>query len=148
MHDPIERISLSMPRGLIERLDEMNARRGFESRSQAITSMIHQQLSEYAEDLGDEVMTGTITIIYDHARNNLKKRIAEIEYENIGEVISSLHILLENEHTMEVILVQGPANKLRHIADQLIACKGVQSGTMNLHSVVIPPLHGKTGTEE
>lgn len=143
MSEPIERISLSMPKGLIERLDAMNARRGFESRSQAISSMIHQQLAEYSENLGNEIMTGTITIIYDHARNNLKKRIAEIEYENINEVISSLHILLENEHTMEVILVQGPAGRLRHIADELIACKGVQSGTMNLHSVSIPQLHAK-----
>ncbi|MEO0795294.1 MAG: nickel-responsive transcriptional regulator NikR [Verrucomicrobiota bacterium] len=144
MTDPIERISISMPKRLIERLDDMNARRGFDSRSQAIASMVEQQLVEYDESLGEEVMTGTITIVYDQSKNNLKKRLAEIEYENIAEVISSLHVLLENEHTMEVILVQGPGKKLRHIADQLVSCKGVKNGTMSLHSALIPPLHSKS----
>tara|TARA_R100000027_G_scaffold1806_3_gene1990 strand:+ start:6535 stop:6972 length:438 start_codon:yes stop_codon:yes gene_type:complete len=144
MSDPIERISVSMPRGLLRQLDEMAARRGFESRSQAISSIVHQEISAHAGDLGSEVMTGTINIVYEHGRNNLKKRLAEIEYKNIAEVISSLHILLEKDQTLEVILVQGPADKLREISDELSSCKGVMSGTLNLHSAVIPPLHGKS----
>ncbi|MET3870549.1 nickel-responsive transcriptional regulator NikR [Puniceicoccus vermicola] len=143
MSEPIERISLSMPRSLVRQLDEMIERRGFESRSQAISTMIHQQVAEHAEDLGNEVTTGTINIVYEHGRNNLKKRLAEIEYENIAEVISSLHILLESQQTLEVILVQGPASKLRQIANELISCKGVRSGTLNIHSAVIPQLHAK-----
>lgn len=133
-----------MPRGLLKQLDEMVTRRGFESRSQAISSIVHQEISEHAEELGNDVMTGTINIVYEHGRNNLKRRLAEIEYNNIAEVISSLHILLEKDQTLEVILVQGPARKLREIADELTSCKGVMSGTLNLHSAVIPPLHGKS----
>jgi CopG family nickel-responsive transcriptional regulator len=50
-------------------------------------------------------------------------------------------VQLENNHRMEVILVQGPAGKLREIADRLLGCKGVRTGKLTLTSIIIPPLH-------
>jgi CopG family transcriptional regulator, nickel-responsive regulator len=42
---------------------------------------------------------------------------------------------------MEVLLVQGPANQLKMIADRLMAIKGVKTGKLTLTSMIIPPLH-------
>jgi CopG family nickel-responsive transcriptional regulator len=44
-------------------------------------------------------------------------------------------------HTMEVILVQGPARRLQGIADQMAAARGVVSGRLQLTSATLPPLH-------
>lgn len=114
--------------------------RGFDSRSQAITEMINTELAGHVEQLGDKVMAGTITLIYDHSKQQLQNRLTEIQHKYIAEVVSSLHVHLENQHTMEVILVQGPADKLKTIADQLITCKGVKTGKLQLTAIVIPPL--------
>ncbi len=86
-------------------------------------------------------MAGVITLIYDEAKGQLLQRLAELERTHVNEVISSLHVQLEDNHRMEVILVQGPAVKLRQIADRLIACKGVRTGKLTLSSMIIPPLH-------
>jgi CopG family nickel-responsive transcriptional regulator len=138
--DSVERISVSVPKSLLAQLDEMVESRGFDSRSQAITEMINTELAQHSGELGDKIMAGTITLIYDHSKFQLQSQLSDIQHKHIAEVISSLHVHLENQHTMEVILVQGPATKLKQIADQLITCKGVKTGKLQLTAIVIPPL--------
>jgi CopG family nickel-responsive transcriptional regulator len=137
----VQRISISLPDAVYRELDEMIDERGIESRSKLITELINQAVLEHQEDKGDQIMAGTITLIYDESKGPLLQRLAEIERQNIDEVISSLHVQLENNHRMEVILVQGPAGKLREIADRLLGCKGVRTGKLTLTSIIIPPLH-------
>ena len=137
----VERISVSLSGELLGRLDAMVNQRGFESRSQALSEMIHQQLAEYDRHDGSQIMTGTITLFYSHAKPNIKNTLADIQYKYINEVISSLHVLLEDQHTMEVLLVQGPARRLRKISDELITCKGVKTGSLTLTSLILPPIH-------
>ena len=136
----VDRVSLSLPGGLLGKFDELVEERGFESRSQAISEMMTRELDRYSVKQGQQVMTGTITLVYEHSKGDLKRRLADIQYEYLREVISSLHVLLENEHTLEVVLVQGKAKRLRMIANELITCKGVKSGTMTLTSTIMPPI--------
>lgn len=137
----VQRISVSLPETVFRELDKMVAERGFGSRSQAISEMITESLIDHHEDRGDQIMTGTITLFYDGSRGNLLAQIAELQRAHIDEVISSLHVLLEHGHVMEVILVQGPAGQLKRIADELIACRGVKTGKLTLTSTLIPPIH-------
>ena len=138
---PVSRISVSLPEDLVTDLDRMVSRRGFESRSQAIGEMINQQLAEHQQQLGEEVMVGTVTLFYDHSTRGLQTQLADLQHSYIEEVISSLHVHLEHSQTMEVILVQGPANKLQAIADEMITQRGVITGRLQLMAAVIPPLH-------
>ncbi|MGJ8678002.1 MAG: nickel-responsive transcriptional regulator NikR [Akkermansiaceae bacterium] len=139
--DGIQRISISVRQSLYLALDKLVSERGFENRSQAISEMIHQSLIDHNEECGEQIMAGTITLFYDETKPGLNQEISAIQRENIAEVISSQHILLENNHTMEVMIVQGPANTLKMISDQLITCKGVKSGRLVLTSTIIPPIH-------
>ncbi len=136
----VDRISLSLPGGLLGKFDELVEERGFESRSQAIAEMMARELDRYSAKETQQVMTGTIMLVYEHSRGELKRKLADIQYEYLNEVISSLHVLLENQHTMEVVLVQGKAKRLRQIANELITCKGVKSGTMTLTASLMPPI--------
>ncbi len=140
----VQRISVSLPDSVFRELDEMIAERGIESRSRLISELITQAVVAHKEDKGDEVMAGTITLIYDEARGQLLQRLAELERIHVEEVISSLHVQLEDNHRIEVILVQGPAAKLRQIADRLVSCKGVRTGTLTLSSLIMPPVHART----
>lgn len=140
---PLERISMTLPSELLTQLDEMVEDRGLPNRSHAIAEMITREITEWQEKLGNELMTGTITLFYDASKRNLQASLAGIQRKHIDEVISSFHVQLEDFHTMEVLLVQGPAKRLRAIADEMIACKGVKSGRLNLTSTLIPPLHNR-----
>ncbi|MDQ8180567.1 nickel-responsive transcriptional regulator NikR [Pelagicoccus sp. SDUM812005] len=136
-----ERISMTLPQSTLKQLDSMVESRGYANRSQGITEIINRELVKHNQRYDDTVMAGTITLFYAQTRNNLAGRLAQIQRDHVAEVISSLHVQLENNHTMEVILVQGPASKLRIIADELITCKGVKNGSLNLSTTILPPLH-------
>jgi CopG family transcriptional regulator, nickel-responsive regulator len=138
---PVSRISISLPEMLLSELDTMVADRGFASRSQAINDMLHKSLLEHRRELGDDVMVGIVTLYYKNAVPGLQKEIANLQARHIDEVISSLHIHLAHNQTMEVILVQGPARKLQDIADEMTTRRGVISGSMQLIAAIIPPLH-------
>lgn len=138
---PVSRVSISLPEKQLLDLDTMVGERGFTSRSQAINDMLHKCLVEHKRALGDEVMVGVVTLVYNNAVPGLQKKLADLQARHIDEVISSLHVHLLHNQTMEVILVQGPARKLQDIADLMITLRGVISGTLQLIAALIPPLH-------
>ena len=144
----IRRITISMPEETFQMLDRLVTQRGFDSRSQAISEMIHQQAAEHLGKIGSRIMAGTLTLIYDESKSSLLRDLSKICREHITEVISSQHILLEDEHVLEVLLMQGPAKTLREIANELVTCKGVKSTHLTLTPHLLPPLHaarsGKT----
>jgi len=136
----VSRISVSIQPALLEELDSMVADRGYASRSAAVTDMVNAQLVEYKRKLGSDVMVGSITLHYDRTVPGLLKQIAELQFEHIDEVISSLHVQLSRNQVMEVILVQGRANHLQRIANELATRRGVISGNLQLLTALMPPL--------
>jgi CopG family transcriptional regulator, nickel-responsive regulator len=135
------RITISIPEALFANLDKMVAKRGFKSRSEAISKMISEQLVRHQEELGKQIMAGTITLIYSHEKPGLQNRLMTIQHKYLKEIITSQHVHLENHHSLEVLLVQGPGARLKKIADELIACKGVKHGNLNVTSTVLPPIY-------
>ena len=135
------RISISLPVALFDELDEMVAERGYASRSEAISKMISEQLVNHHHQLGKQIMAGTITLTYDHAKPGLQSRLMKIQHKYLKEIISSQHVHLENHHSLEVLLVQGPGVRLKAIASELIVCKGVKHGCLNVSSNILPPIY-------
>jgi CopG family nickel-responsive transcriptional regulator len=86
--------------------------------------------------------------LYNRATRGLQGRLADLQYQYIAEVISSLHVHLSEDQMLEVVLVQGPAAKVQAIADEMIALRGVITGHLQLLTAVIPPLHAKQNDPE
>jgi CopG family transcriptional regulator, nickel-responsive regulator len=129
---PVSRISISLPEERLSDLDRVVEARGFATRSQAVNDMLHQFLMEHKNYLGDDVMVGVITLLYSNVAPGLRKQLADLQVRYIDEVISSLHVHLMHNQSMEAVLVQGPARRLQMIANQMICCRGVVSGKMHL----------------
>lgn len=137
----VSRISISIPEQLLKDIDMLVEQRGFESRSQAMASMIQHQITEHQCENDDGVMAGTINLVYDHSTPGLQKILADIQHQYINEVISSLHVHLIDTKTMEVILVQGPVPKLKMIVDKMESCRGVITGKLQLSTAILPQVH-------
>lgn len=137
----VSRISISLQQQVLEELDSMIESGGMGSRSQAISTMINRQLAEHKTANDDAIMAGTINLVYDHSVAGLKTRLTELQHSYIDEVISSLNVNLVDCRTLEVILVQGPARKLKNIANKMMSCKGVVTGRLLMSASIMPPLH-------
>ncbi len=140
----LQRISITIPQKSLTLIDEMVETRGYANRSQGINEILNREIAQHQSQKGDQLMAGSITLFYHNTKTNVQSKLSAIQRKHIDEVISSLHVLLEADHTMEVLLVQGPSDKLRMITNELISTKGVINGTLTLTTTVIPQIHSKT----
>ena len=138
---PLARLSLSMPAELLSQLDAMVAERGLPSRSQMIAELIRHELAEHGEEREGVVLAGTITLIYRTESGRVRQALAQAQQTYLEEVISSQHVFLEDDQSLEVLLVQGPSEHLHALCDQLRKIRGVQQLRLVTTTALLPPLH-------
>lgn len=136
----VSRISISIASPLLVELDQMVSQRGFGSRSQALSDMVNRELVEHKRNLGNDIMVGTISLHYDRSIRGLQKNLADIQYQYLDEVISSLHVHLSQNQLMEIILVQGQVKRLQEIANLMSTRRGVFTSRLQVHAAIIPPI--------
>ncbi len=148
----LSRLSMSLPSELFRQLDVMVEERGLPSRSQIIAELIRHALAEHGElTHPDELLAGTITLVYRAGMGRVREQLVQTQHEYLKEVISAQHVFLEDEQSLEVLLVQGPANRLRDLCDALRKVRGVQQLRLFTTTALLPPLHEqvsfKAGTQ-
>jgi CopG family nickel-responsive transcriptional regulator len=137
----LARLSVSLPAELLAQLDAMVAERGLPSRSQMIAELIRHELAEHSEGVEGAVLAGTITLIYRAERGRVRQALAQAQSGFIKEVISSQHVFLEDDQSLEVMLVQGPSERLQTLCDELRKIRGVQQIKLVTTTALLPPLH-------
>lgn len=138
----LARLSMSLPADLFRQLDLMVSERGLPSRSQLIAELIRHALVEH-ESLfrPDETLAGTITVVYRSERGRVRHLLSQTQAEFLKEVISSQHVVLEDDQSLEVLLVQGPAAKLKALCDAIRRVRGVQQLELVTTTSLLPPLY-------
>jgi CopG family nickel-responsive transcriptional regulator len=138
----LARLSMSLPADLFRQLDMMVEERALPSRSQLIAELIRHALAEHeALTRPEALLAGTITLVYAGGGGRVRQQLAETQGDYLKEVISSQHVFLEQDQSMEVLLVQGPAVRLKQLCDALRAIRGVQQLQLVTTTALLPPLY-------
>ncbi len=138
----LSRLSMSLPTDLFYQLDLMVQERGLPSRSQLISELIRNALADHGEVTHPSaLLAGTITLVYRANVGRVREQIAQKQHEYLKEVVSAQHVFLEDEQSLEVLLVQGPAARLRDFCDALRKVRGVQQLHLFTTTALLPPLH-------
>lgn len=128
------RFGISMNKELLERLDREIVKRGYPNRSEAIRDLIRNSLVELDWSRDDEEVAGTITIIYNHHVRGLSDLLLDLQHQHHGMIVSVMHVHLEHDHCLEVMVIKGRAAEARELAGQLIGVKGVKHGKLTITS--------------
>jgi CopG family nickel-responsive transcriptional regulator len=140
---------MSLPAELFRQLDVMVEERGLPSRSQLIAELIRHALAEHeALTRPEDMLAGTVTIVYAGGGGRVRQQLAETQSDYLKEVISSQHVFLEQDQSLEVLLVQGPAVRLKQLCDALRTIRGVQELQLVTTTALLPPLHEQDGPDE
>jgi CopG family nickel-responsive transcriptional regulator len=126
----LTRFGISMDQRLLDQFDELIGRKGYKNRSEAIRDLIRNTLVEDLWTRPDEEAVGTVTLVYDHHTRELADRLTEQQHDHHDLIISSLHAHLDHHNCLEVVVVKGRADQVRHMADTLIGTKGVKHGKL------------------
>ncbi|BEV11652.1 CopG family ribbon-helix-helix protein [Asticcacaulis sp. DW145] len=140
--DHLARLSMSLPGSLLDSFDKMVADRGLPSRSSAMTELIRGAVAEHAERMRpDDVVAGTVTLVYASDSGMVRHRVAQKQRDFLKEVISSQHVFLENDQSLEVLLVQGPPSQLDDLCDAFRRIRGMVQVKLVTTAALLPPLH-------
>ena len=138
------RLSISLPAELFGELDAMVAEREVPNRSQMIAELIRGELAEHsARERPEPVLAGTSTLIYRAESGRVRHALAQTQQGFIPEIISSQHIFLEDDQSMEVLLVQGTAQRLHNLCDAMRKVRGTQQCRLVTTTALLPPLSSK-----
>ena len=143
----LARISITVPEHILQAMDQKIVEQHYESRSQAIVDMINRHLIDDSAS-HNEVMVGTLTLLYDVSMKTLRSQLVDLQQQYLEQVISSLHIQLNDEKVMQVMLMQGVSSDLKRMSEQFIALKGVIKGHLELMDAVMPPIPQNEITEK
>lgn len=127
------RMSMSIDKGLYEKLERMVADSGYLNRSEYIRDMIRDRIV-HEEWNADREVLGTITLIFDHHQRMLSERLTEMQHHHHESILASTHVHLDRHMCAEVIIVRGPAGTVKHIADELRQQKGVLHADLSIGS--------------
>ena len=130
MEEKIIRYGVSIPETLAENFDKQIVNNGYANRSEAIRDLMRKALVENEWESDSKNIVATLTIVYDHKTPTLMKEIKEHGHEHIDEIISMLHIHLDAVHCLEVYVMKGDAETIKHIANGFIGKKGVKHGKL------------------
>ena len=130
--DKIARFGVSLSRSLLKELDRMVRQKGYKNRSLAISDMVRDHLVEHQQEIADSEVAGTITLVYDHHRPHVQETLTGLQHKQVATIISTLHVHLDHDNCLEVLVVRGKASVVRSIAEHLIAVRGVKHGKLML----------------
>ncbi|MBM4320161.1 MAG: nickel-responsive transcriptional regulator NikR [Deltaproteobacteria bacterium] len=123
----LARIGVAIETELLGRFDAWLDRRGGGNRSEAIRDLIRDRLTQ-EEIAGEAEVVAAVSIVYDHHRRALNQQLTDLQHDQGDRVISALHVHLEHDRCLEVVVLRGPASEVRLFADRLIGEKGVLHG--------------------
>lgn len=132
MEQELMRIGVSLPDNLLGRFDDIIERRGYSSRSEGIRDAIRNYILHYEwmnEVEGDRI--GVITIIYDHDQRGLVNNLTDIQHDFMDIIQSSVHIHLDHDNCMEIILLRGDGKDVKGFAEKMMSLKGVKHVKLN-----------------
>ena len=130
----LTRITISLETALLEAFDRRNADKGYATRSEAIRDLIRDRLIREEAEGAEGELVAVVSLVYDHHARELAARLIDKQHHHHDLVVSSLHVHLGERHCLEVTVLRGPVEKVRHLGDELLATKGVLHGEVTLTS--------------
>lgn len=129
MAGDLVRFGVAMDADLLQRFDEHIGTKGYGNRSEALRDLVRADLVN-AHLKRDGLAVATLTLVYDHHVRELSEKLTDMQHDLGEHVVSTLHVHLDHDHCLEVIVLRGPAGLIQSAADRLLATKGVEHGRL------------------
>ena len=135
MSSKVTRFGVSIEKELAEKFDSHLEQEGYSNRSEAIRDLIREHLS--IEQLGTDrtPAVGSMSLIYDHHRRELPDMLNTLQHEYQQIIVSSLHVHIDHDNCMEVVIFKGPNCWIKKAANRLMATRGVKHGKLTMTTV-------------
>ena len=126
----MQRITVTIDDELLAAVDQMIARCGYQNRSEAIRDLTRAGMAELDEDSPDHQGVAALVYVYDHEGRALAKRLTRAFHDHHDLSLATMHVHLDHDSCLEVAVLRGAMNDIRHFAAHVIAERGVRHGKL------------------
>jgi CopG family transcriptional regulator, nickel-responsive regulator len=128
----LSRIGVAIDSDLLDQFDQLIAKRGYTNRSEAFRDLIRDELVQKSWESPESNVVGTVTLVYDHHVRMLNEKLTDMQHEFHESILSTLHVHLDHDNCLEVLVMRGKSAAVQKIADALISTKGVKHGRLTI----------------
>jgi CopG family transcriptional regulator, nickel-responsive regulator len=130
MKDVLVRFGVAMENSLLTELDAIVESRGT-TRSEILRDLVRAEVSKQKVRKGEPAVAA-LTLVYDHHVRDLTERLTELQH-GLGDAVrSTMHVHLDHDHCLEVIVMRGAADVLKEAAQRMLATRGVKHGGLEI----------------
>ncbi len=140
MKDTLVRFGVAMDSSLLEEVDALVEARGG-TRSELLRDLVRAEVAKSRASVGANAVAA-LTLVYDHHVRDLTERLTEFQHSLGDKVNSALHVHLDHDYCLEVIVLKGPADELKDAGNKILAIRGVKHGGMELIALSAPAKDG------
>lgn len=126
----LRRFGVAVEADLLEQFDELMEKRGYTNRSEAFRDLARAELIKESAERPNANVVGTVTIVYNHHVRSLSEKLTELQHHFHHCVVSTMHVHLDHDYCLEVVVLRGKSKLVRQTADALISTKGVRHGQL------------------
>src|SRR5215510_8765130 len=127
----MQRATITLDDEFVKELDHVIQERGYQNRSEAIRDLARAGMRQAAEEAGSGGdCVAALVYVYDHNVRELAKRLTHSFHEHHDLSLSAMHVHLDHGSCLEVAVLKGDASEVRHLADHVIAERGVRHGRL------------------
>lgn len=132
----LQRIGVSLENELLSKFDKLIDKQGYQSRSEALRDLVRLRLSEERQSDPKTRAVAVVFLVYDHHSTKLAEALISMQHSHIPDsdlqVISSLHIHLDEHDCLEIIVFRGLVGQINDAAENMLSLKGVKLGRINI----------------
>jgi len=129
----MQRVTCTIDDDLMAELHKFIARRGYANRSEAVRDLARAAIQQTKLEIGGtHRCIGTVIYVYDHSARQHPKRLIEASQNGHDLSRTILHVDLDHDRCIEVMVLRGRTEEVRRLSDQVIAQRGVQHGRLVL----------------
>lgn len=130
MSGELVRFGIAMEPDLLAQLDALAAGRGC-TRSELLRDLVRHEVTRSAA--ADAVpAVASVTLVYNHHVRLLSERLTAIQHDLGRQVQATMHVHLDHDNCMEVIVLRGRSDALRTAAERMLGTRGVTHGGMEI----------------
>lgn len=128
----LRRTGVAIDSELLDQFDRLIDTQGYTNRSEAFRDLIRDALARRNTEEPNAEVVAVVSMVYDHHTRMLSEKLTEMQHQVLHTVHSTLHLHLDHDNCLEVIILRGKSAKVRKVADALIATKGVKHGQVTV----------------
>ncbi|WP_286974669.1 nickel-responsive transcriptional regulator NikR [Acetomicrobium sp. UBA5826] len=124
--EELVRFSISIPKSLLDEFERWLHNHGMVNRSEALRQMMRSFIAQSKWESQEGIVSGTVTVIYDHHRHDAVSEITSIQHKYGHIIVCTTHVHIDHSNCLEAIILLGEIDEIKRFLIDLNSLKGIK----------------------